>query len=236
MYNKLIGPWNHVVAAIPKLYSSADLQPADVNSALGVADPQSDPEAVQFELRPVVFKVPESIRKASGQLFVVVRGRFAFRRDAFENDQELVTQNFATEVGYFARRRDNLAHIFGIHYDFTPNQLGHPAFHAQLKSFIGFATWVKDRYGFEGEPTDEVTRILRTVRVPSAQMDVFSVFLQVCADHLVHANSSIEERAAFDTLLEHASFCAGAAGQVVRLTTTEAAHCYRSRRWYPSGL
>jgi hypothetical protein len=235
MRNKLIGPWTHVIAAIPKLYASADIQPSDLNAVLRISEVQTDSEAVGFELEPVVVKVPDT-RKASRELFVVIRGRFAFHRGEFTENDRFVTSSFSTEVGYFVRDGKSLVHVFGIHYDFSPREFAHPAFHAQLRSFAALAPSVQSLYKFEAQLTDEVTKILRDVRVPTAQMDVFSVFLQVCADHLLHSTSSPEERAAFDTLLEHAAFCVGAAWRIDRLVTAEAGHCYRSRHWYPKGL
>jgi len=235
MRNKLIGPWTHVVAAIPKLYSNADIQPSDLNAVLRIRDVQDYPEAVAFALDPVVIKVPET-RKASRELFVVVRGRFSFHREDFTDNGSLVTHSFGTEVGYFVRDGRSLVHVFGIHYDFSPRQLAHPAFHAQLRSFAELAVSVQSLYRFEAQLVDRVTEILKTVRVPTAQMDVFSVFLQVCADHLLHSGSTAEERAAFDTLLEHSAFCLGAGWRVERLVSPEAGRCYRSRHWYPIGL
>jgi hypothetical protein len=234
MRNKLLGPWTHIVAAIPKLYANADIQPSDLNEVLRFSERQDD-QAVAFDLEPVVVKVPET-RKASRELFVVIRGRLAFRRRDFTEHDEFVTNSFATQVGYFVRDGRSLRHAFGVHYDFSPSQLAHPAFHAQLRSFLEFADSVQSLYRFEAQSVDDVTGILPSVRVPTAQMDVFSVFLQVCADHLLHSNSSREDRQAFDTLLERAAFCVGAAWRVGRLMTDEAAKCYRSRHWYPKGL
>jgi hypothetical protein len=235
MRNKLIGPWTHVVAAIPKLSASADIQPSDLNAVLRISEVQQDPEAVTFDLETVVVKVPET-RKASRELFVGVRGRFAFHRAEFTENDRFVTNSFATEVGYFVRDAKSLVHAFGIHYDFSLGELAHPAFHAQLRSFADFAPSVQSLYRFEATLVDEMKKILRNVRVPTAQMDVFSVFLQVCADHLLHSKSTSEERAAFDTLLERAGFCVGAAWRIDRLMSAEAGHCYRSRHWYPLGV
>lgn len=50
---------------------------------------------------------------------------------------KFVTSSFGTEVGYFVRDGKKLVHVFGIHYDFAPRTLAHPAFHAQLESLIG---------------------------------------------------------------------------------------------------
>lgn len=235
MRNKLMGAWTNVVAAIPQLYANADIQPSDINAVLRVSAAQPDPEAVAFELHPVVVKVPE-MRKASRELYIVVNGRFAFHRGEFTENGEFVTSSFGTEVGYFVRDGKQLTHVFGIHYDFSPRTLAHPAFHGQLESLAGLAVNVHRLYKFDAGLVDEVTKILKTVRVPTAQMDVFSVFLQVCADHLLHAKSSAEEREAFDTLVGRAAFCRGAAWRVDRLMVPEAGHCYRSRHWYPIGL
>lgn len=209
------------------------MQPTDLNAVLRTVDPQIDPDAVAFELKPVVFKVPET-RKASRDLFVAVRGLFSFRRESFAKEEKFVTTFFSSEVGYFVRDHSSLRHVFGIHYDFTPNDRAHPAFHGTLKSFADFAEMVRDAYRFDADLVDDVEGILERVRIPTSQMDVFSVFLQICADHLMHANSTEEERAAFHSLLKHSAFCAGAAWKVDRMMTAEASQCYRARHWYPT--
>jgi hypothetical protein len=80
---------------------------------------------------------------------------------------------------------------------------------------------------------DKVQGVLQTVRVPTAQMDILSLIVQICADRLLHSGSSDEETSAFHDLLKKNKFCQGAAFQVTRLGTEEARTCYRARHWYP---
>jgi hypothetical protein len=76
--------------------------------------------------------------------------------------------------------------------------------------------------------------MLRNVRVPTAQMDVFSLFVELCADHLLYEQSGPEEREAFNSLLHRSAFCRGAALRLPQLATEEARACYRARHWYPA--
>ena len=190
-------------------------------------------EAVRFELRPVVFNLPERGDHRECDLFVVVRGRLSFRREDFRDRKALLTHDFGSEVGYFRRAGDSLTHVYGAHYDLATNELGHPAFHAQLGSFADFADHVREQFGVSGQVVDPMKGLIRTVRVPAAQMDVFSLFVQICADHLLSKKSNLEEKKAFNALLEKGAFWKGAAFQMVRLGTEEARDCYRARHWYP---
>jgi hypothetical protein len=192
----------------------------------------SDDVLVHFEFRPLVFKLPERGGAASPDLFVVVCGLMDFDRAACRDDDELQVRSFATQVGYFRHRGGVLSHVYGAHYDFAPDEVGHPAFHAQIKSFEWLAAEVRNRYGITAPVCDEVKKILRTVRIPTAHLDIFSVFLQLCADHLMRKDSGLEEKAAYNSLLEDGAFCQGAASRIARLSNEEAAHCYRSRHWY----
>ena len=67
------------------------------------------------------------------------------------------------------------------------------------------------------EVVDLVGRMLRNVRTPTAQMDFFSVFTQLCADHLMSVNpvgSNPELTAAFDDVRSACSFLQGVAHQL----------------------
>jgi hypothetical protein len=235
IFRRLIGAWNNVSAALPKLNSSADMRPTDIHAVLRSLESR-DRESVPFELKPVVFRVPHLVRRASGELYVVVRGLVSFDRERFNQREELATRSFSTEVAYFVREHTKLAHVFGAHYDFAIGDVAHPVFHGQLKSFASFADQIRADFNLQSDVEDRIEKILEAVRIPTAQMDVFSVFLQICADHLMHAGSAAEERRAFDTLIADSGFCMGAAWQVERLGTDQARLCYRSKHWYPTGI
>jgi hypothetical protein len=166
-------------------------------------------------------------------LVVVLEGSFAFSRESFKEQGLLRTAGFVSHVGYFRRKADRLVHVFGAHYDFSEREVGHPTFHVQMKSFLGLAAHVREQYTVPAADEDLVKGVLKTVRVPTAQMDPFSLVLQLCADHLVHKDSSEEEKAAFNSLVEKSAFWQGAAYRIARLTNPSAVQCYRAMHWYP---
>jgi hypothetical protein len=196
--------------------------------------PSADQNAVKFEISPVIFNVPERAYHVTSDLFVVVEGQLAVRRDRYVNDGLLATDSFSTRAAYFRLTVDGPVHVYGAHYDFALDELGHPIFHSQMRSFAELWASVEERYGIGGPVKDHVSGILQNVRLPSAQMDVFSLVLQICADHLLLADSSPDERTAFNELLEKSTFLKGAGFQAIRMTTEAASSCYRSRHWYPS--
>jgi hypothetical protein len=79
---------------------------------------------------------------------------------------------------------------------------------------------------------DHVQPLLRNVRTPSAQMDIFSVIAQICADHLIHEKSGIEVRQAFAKMRSECNFFIGAAHRMTYLNADVAPICYRSTHWY----
>jgi hypothetical protein len=229
---RLIDQWNFVRTELRRLHHVAEVRPDDVN-VFRPLDEQT-PNAAFFELRPVVFNLPERATHASNDLFIVVQGRLSFQRQAFRDERRLLTDSFATEAGYFRRTGHALDHVFGAHYDFAAHEAGHPAFHAQFRSFAELADQIRQQYHIDLPVNDVVRGVLKTVRIPTAQMDVFSLFVQVCADHLLHNGSSDAELEAFDSLLSKSNFSQGAGYQIPRLGTEDARHCYRARHWYPA--
>ena len=162
-----------------------------------------------------------------------VRGRLSFRRNELQAHSALVTHKFDSQIGYFRRTNESLKHVYGAHYDLAVGEPGHPALHAQMKSYSSFSECIREQYGIHRPVIDPVKDLLRTVRLPVAQMDVFSLFVQICADHLVSENSGREEKDAFKALVQKGSFCQGAGFQIARLGTNDARVCYRARHWYP---
>jgi len=229
---RLVGQWDEVNTVLGRLSTSAEVRP---NDGWSVFRPLSGPpnNVVQFSFGPVVFNVPERATHVNAELFVAVKGDLAFRRDLFTAEDILATDSFATRAAYFRQKGNGADHIYGAHYDFALDELGHPVFHSQMRSFADMWGAVNEQYGIGGDVDDRITGILQTVRVPTAQMDVFSFFLQLCADHLLFPSSGPDERAAFNLLLEKSSFIRGAGYQAARLATDAARTCYRARHWYP---
>jgi hypothetical protein len=123
--------------------------------------------------------------------------------------------------------------VFGAHYDFALNEIGHPVFQGQMRSFAEFGAHIREHYGINDPVEDVVRGVLNRVRVPTAQMDVFSLVIQICADHLLYKEAGPEETDAFKALLRKSKFCKGAGFQVPSLTSDDARTCYRARHWYP---
>jgi hypothetical protein len=230
---KLVAQWDLLNVGIQRLHGEAQVRPSDAYRVLGTVDDAS-PDVVSFVLSPVVFKLPERANAVSANLFVAVEGSLSFSRSEFSERKILATRKFATKVAYFRHSADCLKHVYGAHYDFSVNELGHPVFHSQLRNYPELAAGIKDHYGIDHRVDDRVRGLLKTVRVPTAQMDIFSVFMQLCADHLLYGQAGPEERAAFNTLLRQNEFCRGAAFQIPRLMAEEACSCYRARHWYPT--
>lgn len=231
---RLVNQWAEVNQALAQLSSTAQVKPDNGWNVFGLVAKAPD-NVVEFGFGPAVFNVPERANHVSADLFIVVEGCFGFRRDLFRADNDtLTTDSFKTRAGYFRLKGNSAEHIYGAHYDFALDELGHPLFHAQMRSFVDMWAAVSEQYSIDAMVTDRVNGILQTVRVPTAQMDIFSFFLQLFADHLLFPHSGPEERAAFNSFREKSSFIKGAGFQVARLATQAAWSCYRARHWYPA--
>lgn len=97
--------------------------------------------------------------------------------------------HYGTEIGYFRQTQasdplSDLLPITGYHYDFDCDgkKYNHPVFHAQPKikagdRYIGLKPHITHR----GYPVhDEI----RTIRIPTPQMDIFSAIVMILADHV----------------------------------------------------
>jgi hypothetical protein len=232
IHRALIRHWEEFDADVSRLSSVASIQPKDGYAVFQYVD--SVDNSANFELSPIVVNVPERATEVVSDLFVVVKGRLSIDRAHFEADGKLRTLSFATQAAYFRVKGNVLSHVYGAHYDFAANESGHPVFHGQMRSYLEFAEVIKSQYGLEGvELKDVVSGILKTVRLPSAQMDVFSFLLQLVADHLLSGDSSEDDKMRFHELLERSKFIQGLGSQIARLQVAPANVCYRAVHWYP---
>ena len=229
-YTRLVNVWDQFFFALARLDHSAEGRYANGRATLEVLS--TDDESVAFDIKPIVLNLPEYPNAAQRRLYVVVRGRLTLNKVESKNS-DLVTRYFSTEAAYFRESSGHLEHVFGAHFDFSLNELGHPIFHSQMKSYAEFSEFVFDKYGSKQEVTDYVKNILGKVRVPTAQMDIFSIFVQVCADHLLSSKLGDAACEAFNTLLQKNGALQGAGYQSEELTSQKAAKCYRSGHWYP---
>lgn len=229
---RLVAQWEDLIGVVGNQSPGCMVSP-DTGWESIVATDASDDTLAKFELNPVVLNVPERANHRNAELYVVVRGWLQLFRAEFRDNDLLVTHSFSTESGYFLLRNNRLDHVYGAHYDAAYNSLGHPVFHAQMKGFPEFGQHVLDLFNINKPVQNNIVGILKNVRLPTAQMDFFSIVLQVFADHLLFQNSGEEERATFNGLLEKSLFLRGAATRYPRLTALQATSCYRSLHWYP---
>lgn len=228
---RLVKNWESTKSSLQKLKSFASVKPEDGWSIFN--RPNACRDQVEFDVEPIVFNLPERHYHTTANLYVVIRGRLCIAMD--DSDEGcLVTRSFASEVGYFLRRMDRIRHLYGAHYDFVLDDPRHPVFHAQLKSYCQLFEFVQDKFNIEGELEDFMRGVHSRVRVPCAQMDIFSIFLQICADHLMSSQVGPEERRAFNELVKNNEFLKGAGSQASRLASEAAVSCYRALHWYPT--
>lgn len=224
----LVDQWNNVVTQFGRL-SLPDTRPIDGHQIFGLIEHPKVNGQVAFTVNPVTFNVPERADGAA-DMYITVKGRIYLDEEAVRTSRKLKTVSFGTEVAYFRMRREKLNHVYGAHYDFSLNEIGHPIFHAQMKSFADRGQLVSDTFTLGCEYEDHIPNILRTVRVPTAQMDFFALVLQICADHLMSKNSSVEQREAFEDLRK-ASFSIQGAGHLWG-QLVQAPPCMRTQHWY----
>lgn len=196
------------------------------------ADTEGTTDTVKVDCGPVVFNLCE---RAGGRpdLYVGVQGwiRMEARDDA---QTPLQTVGFGTRVGYFRRRSARVEHVFGVHYDMDKESDGHPVFHGQAGTMDRFIATLKARFHIEAEVDNVVAKLLRNVRMPTAQMDFMSVLTQLCADHLMGSKDEREAEmmSAFESVRSACDFLLGAGHMLPQLNAGRATRCYRSSHWY----
>jgi hypothetical protein len=189
-------------------------------------------DLVEIIVEPIVLQVPERRNSGKPNLYVVLTGRLAVEGPDFR--APLKTRTFATRVAYFRQRHGELEHVFGIHYDMDEGRSDHPVFHAQVCPLLGLGGHACEAFNLTADITNAMGPILRNVRMPSAQMDIFAAVTQVCADHLLGEGSGDVEQRAFDELRKNCDTLVGAAHRLAFLNGALAAGCYRSTHWYDS--
>lgn len=234
MRKQLQDLWTGMLADVERLRGSVQPRPTDFSAIL--EEPEETTSMVTFQFRPFVLPLPERARSRRNDLFAVVAGRLSLDRAFFETTRQLRAADFGARASYFRRKEDHLEHVYGAHYDFAKSELGHPTFHSQFRPRPEDADIVASHFDVPRRVENPLGAILRNVRVPAAQMDVFMLVLQMCADHLLWEQSSSQDRSAFDALVAKAKALSGAAHLVPRLTTGSATTCYRGSHWYPTGI
>lgn len=131
----LMNQWDAVRECIERLNNSATVSPTDAWKLFQVG--HSDADVVTFAIGSTLLIFPERANDMLSEMHIVVRGQLTIDKKHFEVEDQIRTIAFKSEAGYFRLKRDgNLQHVFGAHYDLAEDEVGHPAFHVQLKSFL----------------------------------------------------------------------------------------------------
>lgn len=225
--------WDSAIRGLKQMNNASVVRPSSASSIFQL-DQTEPSDEVKFVIGPVVFFVPEKAKAGIPDLYIVVKGDLSFEIPCDKNGL-LKTKKFGTKVAYFRSKSGALEHIYGAHYDMeTETKHGHPIFHGQLDSYLEYAETINQEFRLQDNPTDRMDKILRTVRVPIAQMDIFSVMTQICADHLMYKDSGPEVKEAFQNVRKACDFLVGAAHRMPFLNQPPATSCYRSTHWYMS--
>lgn len=222
--------WQNATYGLTQMYQASQVAPRNGFEVFRI-DPAAPADVVKLDFGPIVFYVPERPNRRGPDLFVVAQGWLTFEGPDFRVEP-LRTRTFGTEVAYFRQKAGNLEHVYGAHYDMDEEKPGHPVFHAQFKSREELGAAVLELFKRNESIVDMTGSILGTVRTPSAQMDIFSVLAQICADHLIGPAPSPEVKKAFTGLRSSCDFLVGAAHRLAYLNGDHAAGCYRAAHWY----
>ena len=225
--------WTKKIQGMQRMNQGTMVRPSTPQQVIRV-DKQVTGPIAKLDCGAAVFKLSERAN-AVPQMYVVVQGSICVRESASTRGS-FQTMSFGTRVGYFRSKRDRLEHVYGVHYDMDERGDGHPVFHAQLgPAREEFASAIRDEFRLDAELDDRVRPMLRNVRMPTAQMDFFSVCTQLCADHLMSGNSTDDHSEvidAFDDVRSACDFLQGAAHRMTYLNDGRAPGCYRSYHWY----
>ena len=233
--NAVSAAWSAVYARIRSLDSSVTIKPKMFADIFVIDDEVQD--GIHFEIRPIVLTVPQKIaNRRNGRLYIVVKGKIVFAPE--QRGGRFTTSSFATNIGYFRRtgdKGDKIKHVYGAHFDFDPNLVAHPVFHSQIASHIGLFDVVQRHHHnvMALQPgADLMKQVLGNVRLPTAQMDFFSVLLQICSDHLINENSEQSKHSDYEKLRKVSSFFLGYGANHTGLLKSRSDKCHRSPYWY----
>ena len=224
--------WSRAMHHLRQISQSSIVRPQTPAQVFSL-DANTVNDVVKLSVGPVVLHVNERPSRPGPNLFIVVTGWMSFEGPDFKATP-FRTRDFGTEVAYFRVKQDRLEHIFGAHYDMDDSDYRHPVFHVQLASRTESSSHVRDLFSQNRKVMDNMDRVFRTVRIPTAQMDVFSVLTQVCADHLIGQQPAPATTSAFEGIKDAASFFIGAGHKFEFLRTAPAPSCYRASHWYNS--
>ena len=221
--------WNATLESMRRMSSAVLVRPQVPDEVFTPVQDESN-GVVKLQVAPIVFNVPERANAGRANLYIVVSGEISFVTNS--SVQNIRTNHFGTRVAYFRHKGDSLEHIYGVHYDMDECSKGHPVFHSQLGSQMEFVGDIEHRYRIDIARIDCIKKLCKGIRTPTAQMDLFSVFTQICADHLLWKNSPTKVEVEFEKTRQICSFFTGAAHKMPFLQGERVSECYRSIHWY----
>ena len=228
--SNILSVWSSVQANIRKISSISVIRPSSCDEIFRATSGNSGGE-IKVVVTPVVFLVPERALHHTANLYVVVSGWIDFDTDLAE-DRRLAIRSFGTKVAYVRSKVDSCEHIFGAHYDVERSDFGHPVFHAQVRPQMDLCSHVGDVFRSGSKVDNHIDKVIRSVRIPTAEMDVFSVFVQICSDHLIHGGLSDVQRKAFVRLCKSCSMFSGCSVGVRNFRSVSGLSGYRGSQWY----
>ncbi|HKO20533.1 MAG TPA: hypothetical protein VJU82_16785 [Acidobacteriaceae bacterium] len=223
-----------------------EIRPADLGSAIRPGDGTTATE-IALDVGPIFINVTERGAQGVKSIFIHLLGSFTFDRTAWEANRVLDTLGLQTEAAYFRRSMGQLRLAYGAHYDHIPASVtgpkatGHPVFHVQARGELdAYGAAIAKEYRLQEQVGGGLEGMLRNVRSASAQLDVFSVLLQIAADHLLPQHPTKEQKSAFNALRSMSALCgplctgSGAASEQAPPSTKPVSpiRCFRARHWY----
>jgi len=229
--NRLDTVWTTALGNMSKINNNMDVQPRPLDKAFTLSEETSS--TVEVRANDIVFKVPEDA-KSKKTLYICLSGAILIEAPGgFGKSSDFRTTRFQTRVAYF-RAKEALQHVYGVHYDMDEERVAHPVFHGQMRPFLDKSECVCRNYKLDLVAENHMKGVLQNVRIPSAQMDFFSVVTQICADHMLDKTSDDNSRKAFQSVRKACDFFSGAAHRLEYLNSEPAISCYRSTHWYAS--
>lgn len=223
--------WTSLQAELEKMRGQARPK-----AAVDVVTFERDADGFKVNIAPVTLLLKEKAAASECVLYVTVEGWM--RYPSVIDRDDLRIESYQTWVGYFREVGGaSLKHVFGIHYDHDDKRPAHPVYHSQMSTMAHYVANINEswnlRYDAIPEEMDLTRGLLRNLRVPTAHMDPFSVFLQVIGDHLVSEASDHDVAEAFNRLRQSLSAIKSCRSGSERLQSVIDQRCFRGGHWYP---
>lgn len=238
---KLAGEcWRKCHAQMRRLDPNINVKPSKAEDLFEIDYKASD--KVRLIIKPVViWTLVKRAGSKKPRVYIVLSGAIDF--DATTISERPVAEWFSTQIGYFCVSGRDVEHVCGAHYDFDP-RTAHPVFHTQLTSQTEMWHSVTNHFdAMRGHSVsiDHMNSVMSNVRFPTAQMDFFSVLLQVCSDHMINETSAKlpdNEQPGktnldlYNEVCEAVNFFSGYGEHHRGLRAGRDASCARSPYWY----